>query len=554
MRIIIKLLTLIFALFFSINNWAAEVNKEDAKQLALNFFWEKSGGTLSEITIEKEFIQWKDAVPVYYIFNLNKGFIIVAANDAVFPVLGYSFDNNFPTDELPENIRVWLESYQDQIAYSIQKGSKANKSTKNVWSKYLSKNFSPKKGNDEVEPLLYTNWSQGCYYNSEFPETENENLCFHTYTGCVATAMAEIMKFHNYPKQGTGSHGYNTELYGWLEVDFESSFYNWTDMKYQLQDENPAVAELIYHCAVSINTIFVPEGSGAYDIDVRDALVDYFGYEAEAQFLWRDDYTGDWEALLRDELDNGRPVLYGAVAEAKSYFGHTLVCDGYQDTSFFHFNWGWDGAYNGYYYLDSLSANGYDFNLFHDAVIGIRPDIGESYILQAPQNITASANLNTVNIQWDESTGGTLEKLGYNIFKDGQIVNEVIITNTYYLDTNVPSGTHSYKVSTVYIGDEAISETSALVLVEGNAIYETLESPFKVSPNPATQFIFVSSKLENNKISSIKLLDLSGRAIKSWELSSQDKSIKLKLPAVNGIFLLQINSSEKYYSKLIIRK
>ena len=550
-----KVLIITLALLISANIWAESVSKQQAKQIALNFFWEKSGRTFNEIKFEEGIIQWKDAVPVFYIFNLNKGFIIVAAEDAVFPVLGYSFERNFPSSNLPDNIGVWLESYQNQIAYSIQKGSKAKQSTKDVWNKYLSKSFSPEKGNDEVKPLLYTNWSQGCYYNSDFPETENENLCFHTYTGCVATAMAEIMKFHNFPKQGTGSHGYNSS-YGWLEADFENTFYNWTDMEYQLQDENPAVAELIYHCAVSINTIFVPGGSGAYDIDVRDALVDYFGYENGAQFLWRDDYPGNWETILREELDSGRPVLYGAVAEDEgNYFGHTLVCDGYQDTSFFHFNWGWGGAYNGYYYLDSLSANGYEFNLFHDAVIGIRPDIGDSYIIQAPENISATANGNSVSLQWYQPTEGTLEKLGYNIFRNGQIVNIAIVTDTIFTDTDIPSGEHNYKVSTVYIGDEALSENSILVQGVGIPEQETEESPFVVSPNPAKESISISSKFNNNKISNVALFDLSGRKVKSWNIISQNESIQLKLPEITGLFILQINNGEDiYFSKLIIRR
>ena len=547
-----KAFPLILALALSLNISATPVNIKDAKQLARNFFWEKSQMAFDEIHFDGEFAQLKDGVPVYYIFNIDEGFIIIAADDAVFPVLGYSFKGNFPTGDLPGNIGLWMESYTDQIAFTVQKGSKASTSTKKVWKKYLSKNFYPEnKNEDEVKPMLYTHWGQGCYYNTNFPEYENENLCGHTYTGCVATAMAEIMKFHNYPKQGTGSHGYNS-TYGWLEADFESTFYNWTDMQYQLEDENPAVAELIYHCAVSINTQFLQGGSGAYDIDVRDALVDYFGYEDGAQFILRNNYFGDWNALLRSELDDGRPVLYGAVAEQEgNYYGHTLVCDGYQDTTFFHLNWGWEGVYNGYYFLDSLNANGYEYNLFHDVIIGIRPDIGDSYIIQPPENISAFVELNTVSLQWDEATEGTLEKLGYNIFRDGQIVNEAIVTDTFYVDMDVPSGEHNYKVSTVYIGDEALSENSVLV----QSVKTTEYKPhFVVSPNPASGFINVSNKNDHNNITNIKLLDISGREIKSWDIASQDESVQLKLPGVKGLFLLQISNLQgTYTSKLIIR-
>jgi len=525
---------------------------ENAKQLARNFFWEKSERTFEEIKFEGETVHSKDGIPVFYIFNMDEGFIIVAADNAVFPVLGYSFKGNFLINDLPGNIRVWMESYEEQIAYSIKDSSKENQSIKKVWDKYLSKSFSPgNKNEDEVKPLLYTNWGQGCFYNSDFPEQENENLCFHTYTGCVATAMAQIMKFHNYPKQGTGSHGYESE-YGWLEADFENTFYNWTDMQYELEDENLGVAELIYHCAISINTQFFQGGSGAYDIDVRDALVDYFGYEDEAQFIFRNNYFGDWNALLRSELNYGRPVLYGAVAEDEGdYYGHTLVCDGYQDTAFFHLNWGWEGVYNGYYYLDSLNANGYEYNLFHDVIIGIRPDIGDSYIIQAPENITAVPDGTSINLQWDDATEGILEKLGYNIFRDGQVVNDAIVTDTVFIDTYVPSGVHNYKVSTVYIGDEALSENS--VSVQGVKTTE-YKPRFIVSPNPASGFINVTSKHANNNITDIKLLDISGREIKNWDIINQKATIKLRLPEVEGLFLLQISTLRGIFSsKLIIR-
>ncbi|RLD58917.1 MAG: hypothetical protein DRJ05_07200 [Bacteroidetes bacterium] len=555
MKTTIRILFLTLALIISINTWAAQVNKQDAKQLALNFFWEKSGMAIDEIKFEREIVQFKDAVPVYYIFNMDEGFVIVAADDAVFPVLAYSYEGKFTEAELPKNIRAWMKSYEGQIAFTIQQKGQASMAIKEVWDKYLSLNFSPEKETkEEVKPLLYTNWGQGCFYNTDFPEYENENLCGHTYTGCVATAMAEIIKFHNYPKQGTGSHGYNS-TYGWLEADFGNTFYNWTDMQYELVDENPAVAELIYHCAVSINTIFVPGGSGAYDIDVRDALVDYFGYEDEAQFILRNNYSGDWEILLRSELDDGRPVLYGAVAEDEGdYYGHTLVCDGYQDTAFFHLNWGWEGIYNGYYYLDSLTANGYDYNLFHDVIIGIRPDIGESYSIQAPENLTAVPDGTSINLIWDEATEGTLEKLGYNVFRDGQVVNLAIVTDTVFTDTNVPSGEHSYKVSTVYIGDEALSENSVQVQGVGSPRQVTGKSPYVISPNPATGFIIVSGKLEDNNISDIKLLDLSGREIKNWDIANQNETIQLKLPEVEGLFLIQIsNLNGTFTSKLIIR-
>jgi len=248
----------------------------------------------------------------------------------------------------------------------------------------LTDNFIPAKDIMSVEPLLSTTWSQGCYYNTMFPE-EELGECGHLYTGCVATAMGQIMKYHNYPEHGTGSNGYNDPNYDSVYADFENTYYNWTEMEDHLEDENEAVAELLYNCAISINSQFYSYGTGAFDISVRYALTEYFFYKPEAEFLWRDNYPGNWKALLRDELSNDRPVLYGA--ETQNAEGHTIVCDGFQDTSFFHFNWGWNGSYNGYYYLDTLIVGDYNFNLHHDAVIGIEPDVSGINEPQSGENL-----------------------------------------------------------------------------------------------------------------------------------------------------------------------
>ncbi len=200
--------------------------------------------------------------------------------------------------------------------------------------------------------------------------------------------------------------------------------------------------------------------------------------------------------MLRAELDEGRPVLYGG-ADSQTNAGHTLVCDGYQDTSFFHFNWGWNGIYNGYFYLDSLIAGDNYFDFQHDAVIGIAPDLGEIFIYP-PLNIAASATSSSVTITWlAPELPSNLEFLGYNVFRNGNIINSQIFAELSFIDQNVPAGWQQYTVSAVYIGGERISPEYAEVFVEGSGINDRNFSGIKIFPNPATNYLYISSGNEN---------------------------------------------------------
>jgi len=400
--------------------------------------------------------------------------------------------------------------------------------------------------------MIHTTWSQGCYYNSQMPADTN-GPCGHLWTGCVATAMGQIMKYYNWPKSGTGSNSYYTS-YGVQEADFENTTYDWLNMNYHLDDENPAVAELLYHAAVSINSILTPNGTGAYDFDARDALVDYFKYKDDAQFHWRDSYVGDWEAMLQAELDQGRPLIYGG-ADSQTNAGHTFICDGYQDTSFFHFNWGWNGFYNGYYYLDSLMASGSHFDFQHDAIVGVSPDINGIIEMYPPENLSANVNGNDVLLLWEEaSLPGTLELLGYNIYRDNILVNPAIVSSLEYTDVNVPPGTYEYKINSVYIGKEGYQFITIEVFVEGSSISENIDNYFEIYPNPASDYIYVVFKNEKVDYMKCTLTELNGGEVFSYDCNPPNfGELKLELPKIsNGIYLLQIETNSKIFSRKIL--
>ncbi len=172
-----------------------------------------------------------------------------------------------------------------------------------------------------VNPLLNTNWDQDTYYNALCP-SDAGGPGGHVYAGCVATAVGQVMKFHNHPEQGTGSHSYYCYPYGTLEVNFGNTTYQWSQMPNQIYTYNTPIATLLYHVGVAVNMQYGPDGSGAYVSDAKDALVEYFGYANTAQYLWKDNYNSTtWEQMLRDELEADRPLVYRGQGE----FGHAFV-------------------------------------------------------------------------------------------------------------------------------------------------------------------------------------------------------------------------------------
>ena len=192
--------------------------------------------------------------------------------------------------------------------------------------------------------------------------------CGHAFTGCTITAMAQIMKYWNYPTKGTGSHSYSHPTYGNLSADFGSTTYQWSQMPNSVTSQNDAVATLMYHCGVSLETDYGPSASGAFD--PRDALVQYFNYSSNAMLVNRGGFTNsDWIRMLKTELDLRHPIWY----TGSGFFGHSFICDGYQDADYFHFNWGWSGTSDGYFYIGNLNPGGNTLNENQFALISIIP-------------------------------------------------------------------------------------------------------------------------------------------------------------------------------------
>ncbi|MFZ4521318.1 MAG: C10 family peptidase [Bacteroidales bacterium] len=350
---------------------AAHVSQQEARQVASTFYKNHHPRFTGTVNITDGNIFNYLETPTMYLFNYgSEGFILVAADDASTPVLGYSFENGMSGDNLLPNVKSWLESYSREI-YAIISHNLDNRETIKEWE--VIRSGKSNRSVADVNPLLTTTWDQGCNYNAQCPADASAFFsCGHVYTGCVATAMAQIMKYHNFPPQGVGSHTYTHPVYGVQTVNFGSTTYNWATMPNNVTSSNPAVASIMYSAGVAVNMQYSPSGSGAYSEDVPDALMDYFNYSPGAEIMYSSYYPNqeDFKNLLRADLDKSLPIYYSGSGTE----GHAWVCDGYHmSDGKFHFNWGWSGSSNGWYAIGALNPGGNTFNDNNSVVVNVRP-------------------------------------------------------------------------------------------------------------------------------------------------------------------------------------
>lgn len=297
----------------------------------------------------------------YYVFNNDAGgFVIIAGDDAVTPVLGYTSTGSFDAENLPDGLKDLLKSYERQIAA--------------LGDNYVA-NRTATRASFTGEKLLNTaEWNQYAPFNKYTPN--------NYVTGCVATAGAIVMKHHGYPAKGTGSHSYT-----WngktLTANFEHD-YDWASMPAKYDGTNDAafdgVARLMADLGVAVEMQYAKNGSGAYIGNMISALQTYFGYSKLTYLASIDDMEAEaWNAKLRGEIDANRPILYSA--SDASAGGHSFIIDGYKDESF-SVNWGWGGYCNGFYQIGALNPEsagkptGDKYNLGQTAVIGLQPSDG----------------------------------------------------------------------------------------------------------------------------------------------------------------------------------
>lgn len=305
-------------------------------------------------------------IKTYYIFSGQNASLILGADDIAQPILGYLDYEVTPTMPVPPEFDYWMEFYGREMQHALKYQNRqfipvgaqgaTNFQPRQITSQkvYAGPQNTKTAERVAVAPLLTTTWDQGKPYN---------NLCpTGCYTGCVATAMAQVMKYHNYPANGTGlvktTYGGKT-----LSMNLDGLTFAWSDMlnNYKTatsgtEAQRTAVAQLMQACGYSVEMNYGTSASGAMSQKLVGALVDHFNYDLATDYIVRDYMQPEeWEEMVYQEVKAGRPLLYGGRGTGG---GHQFVCDGYRTDGYFHFNWGWSGAYDGYFLLTSLVPEG----------------------------------------------------------------------------------------------------------------------------------------------------------------------------------------------------
>ena len=391
------ILSLVFVLCAGLIQ-AKTVLIDDAKKIALSFVAEKKqngkfllfpafSNNLNFVYQKNEIVNGNASVSFYVFNNGENGFIIVAGDDDITPILGYSDNSAFDANNIPPNVQYWLNSYSKQIKYAIENNIKPVAKVKKQWNKYRAPSENESENAPSISPLITTQWNQSPYYNALCPS--------NTPAGCVAVAMAQIMKYWNFPQRGKGQTTYESN-YGVLSANFQNQTYQWCNMPNRVNMSNLAVATLMYHCGVAVYMNYTPNASGAHSGSAAYALVNNFCYDSSMQFVTRDYHSKDsWTALIADELEEGRPLYY---AGHDNTAGHAFVCDGYDGGDYFHFNWGWGGYYDGYFQVDALTPGGQGtggndggFNFGQEIIIGIKPNYNLQFVdIQMSNNLSVS--------------------------------------------------------------------------------------------------------------------------------------------------------------------
>jgi hypothetical protein len=386
-RSLLTLIAILITAGFSL--FAKPVSLKEARLAASNFYYERLVNNLhqavdySSLSITGAFAEKNGEATAFYVFTFEgRGFVIISADDACYPVLGYSFDSPWISGEYPVHLRGWLDNYKHEIRSVQDGGLQPDQLIADTWQRLTVNDPSlldNTKVTTDVEPLVQSLWNQDFPYNGMCPKDPGSTGSYsgRVPVGCVATSMSQIMHYWRYPDMGQGSHCIYPQqtAYGPQCADFGSSTYDWNGMPDQTGLESFDLAQLGWHCGIGVDMQYNPSGSASNLQKSAYAMKTYFKYASSTQFMSRSSNYTSWVNTLKGSVDQGKPVQY---AGDDNSAGHAFVLDGYQQVGtdyMFHFNWGWGGSYNGYFYINNLNPGGNNFNYHQSAVVQITPDL-----------------------------------------------------------------------------------------------------------------------------------------------------------------------------------
>lgn len=355
---------------------AAEISPEQALQRAMdaasrdastkNLTLNRKPGQAHKLSYVMNYTQ-NPAQAAVYVFSApgDKGYLVSPADDRFPALLGYSDTSRIDADNIPPQMQWWLSEYAREMDYAIRNGLIQNVPENIQMQGIVPANTMEKAPRTPIAPLLETKYNQGEPYNNQCPVINyaNGSEWGRAVTGCVATAMAQMMRYWKYPAAGQGSHSYTCNPSGgqsFVEsMDFSTVTFDWDNMLpvytygNYTDTQAAAVAQLMHACGVSVNMTYTPVESGAQSSWVGNALRNYFKYDSSLSYAVRGLFSNaEWEQFIYNELAASRPVQ---VNGRGSGGGHAFVCDGYQGDHYFHFNWGWGGSSDGYFMFSALN-------------------------------------------------------------------------------------------------------------------------------------------------------------------------------------------------------
>ena len=427
----------------------------------------------------------------YYVFNVKngEGFVIVAGDDRVKPILAYSTTGQYDPQNVSEGFAFTLNSFREEIQYVREHKLTATPDIVAEW-KMVNETGSLNRGGQTravVDQLCQTLWNQNFPWNSQCPEDEIGSGG-HVYAGCVATAMGMVMKYWEWPAQGVGSHSYHPQGYPQQSANFGETEYHFELMPNTLdststEEEYFEIAQLLHHLGISVDMQYSGEGSGAYSEDVPDALRNYFRYDCDNHITnynywgWGGYSNEEWANMLKEGgLDELMPLYYSG-QDDNGHGGHAYVCDGYDENDYFHFNWGWSGRDNAWCPIGALNTTRYAFNTFNGFTGHIVPNNGEYYA--RPDSVlnmqTAEmSSLDGVRLSWTNPTtdlnGNDLTNItSVTIRRNFEVIAELtdaqVGADMEYDDNGLEPGLYEYAI---YVTNEAgISRTTYRKILVG---------------------------------------------------------------------------------------
>lgn len=382
---------------------AQQVSSEAAMEIALQFGKAQAGAmqasSRNNETVTLTYTAQTGRNNDFYVFNYpdNKGFVIVSADTRTLqPVLAYSLQGSFDSGNIPSNAASVLSSYQEQIE-SLR--------TDNAGKKAPFLDPIPGATTIVVEPLIKTRWNQRMPYNGLCPIDRKYGQL--SVTGCIATAMAQVMNYWKWPEKGHGMHyNYNDTT---LFVNYDESVYDWNNTReeYNMDEDSAQTAniqKIMFDCGIAANMIYSCTGSSAFDTDISRALMTYFNYSSSTRLVLYNDIYAEydnpdsvWISILKNEIDASRPVIMSG-QDYVNGGGHAFICDGYDNRDYFHFNFGWGGFLDAYYLTSAINlSDGSRYNWEQSITIGIEPDLSGEWLDGYPVCHTVFGNLGVLD-------------------------------------------------------------------------------------------------------------------------------------------------------------